>query len=105
VDSFTKKYSNLPTAISVTADICMTIYLEAVKSTNGDAAPDKVNAALHKIKVNTTAGTFSFRDDGLGIADMYILKVGKVSDRLDWSVVDKYSQHRWTCQGSNRKRA
>ncbi len=92
VDDFTKKYQMVPIATSVVADVALSMYFEAVKTTNGDTSSAKIIDALHKVKVDTPAGTFSFTPDGLGIGDMYILKVVKVTDRYDWGVLDKYSQ-------------
>ena len=92
VENFMKKYHSVPTAEGVSADVALTLYVEAVKATGGDTTSAKIIEALKKIKVDTPAGTFSFRSDGLGIGDIYIMKVTKLPDRLDWAVVDKYSQ-------------
>jgi branched-chain amino acid transport system substrate-binding protein len=93
VNNFVKKYNMIPTAISLSADIGLNIYLEAVKTTGGDTTFAKIMDALHKNKVVTPAGTFSFTPEGLGIGDMYILKVIKTPDgRYDFSVIDKYPQ-------------
>lgn len=92
VDDFMKKYQMVPIATSVVADVAMSQYFEALKTTNGDATPAKIIDALHKIKVTTPAGVFSYTSDNLGVGDQYILKVVKVQDRYDWGVLDKYSQ-------------
>jgi hypothetical protein len=87
-----KKYNSVPTAEGISADVALTLYVEAVKATGGDTSSAKIIEALKKVKVNTPAGAFSFRSDGLGIGDLYIMKVTKLPDRLDWAVADKYSQ-------------
>lgn len=92
VQNFMKKTHAVPTAEGVSADVALTMYIEAVKATGGDTSSAKIIEALKKIKVDTPAGVYSFRSDGLGIGDMYIMKVTQLPDRLDWEVVDKYSQ-------------
>ncbi len=92
VEAYAKKYGTPPMAEGVSADVCLTLYLEAVKATNGDTSFSKISEALHKVKVETPAGTYSFTSEGLGIGDLYIIQVNKLPDRLDWAVVDKYSQ-------------
>jgi branched-chain amino acid transport system substrate-binding protein len=92
VEAYIKKYNSPPMAEGLSADVCMTLYLEALKTTGGDPTFTKVSDALHKNKVETPGGTYSFGPDGMGIGDLYIVKVTKLPDRLDWAVIDKYSQ-------------
>jgi branched-chain amino acid transport system substrate-binding protein len=94
VANFNQKYgADKLSSMSVGSDICLSFYLEAVKATNGDTSPAKINEALHKAKVNTQAGTFSFTPAGLGIGDLYMLKAVKVSTGVyGWSPFDKYAQ-------------
>jgi branched-chain amino acid transport system substrate-binding protein len=92
VQNFMKKYNSVPTAEGISADVALTLYVEAVKATGGDTSSAKITEALKKVKVETPAGVFSFRSDGLCIGDLYIMKVTKLPDRLDWAVSDKYSQ-------------
>jgi ABC-type branched-subunit amino acid transport system substrate-binding protein len=92
VENFTKKYGFVPTSLSVISDVALSVYLEAVKATNGDTSSAKINEALLKVKAVTPAGTFSFMPNGLGVADLYITKVVKTPDRYDWGVIEKYSQ-------------
>jgi ABC-type branched-subunit amino acid transport system substrate-binding protein len=92
VEAYSKKYNAVPMAEGISADVCMTMYLAALKATDGDSSSAKINAALLKVKVETPAGTYSFNPNGLGIGDLYIIKVTKLADRLDWAVADKYSQ-------------
>ena len=92
VDAMSKKYNVLPDAQVVSAEVALTMYLEAVKATNGDTSPAKVNEALRKLKVSTPAGSFSFTPEGLGVGDLYIMQTTKTPDRFDWKVVDTYSQ-------------
>jgi branched-chain amino acid transport system substrate-binding protein len=92
VDDFMKKYNMIPIATSIVADVSMSLYFEAVKSLNGDSTPAKTVEALKKVKTDTLAGTYSFTPNGLGIGDVYVLKVVKVPDRYDWSMIDRFSQ-------------
>jgi ABC-type branched-subunit amino acid transport system substrate-binding protein len=92
VEAMFKKYQRLPDAQVLSAEVALTMYLEALKATGGDTTPAKVNEALRKVKVNTPAGTFSFTPQGLGIGDAYIMQVIKTTDRYDWKVIDTYSQ-------------
>jgi branched-chain amino acid transport system substrate-binding protein len=93
VAAFTKKYDpNLLMDQGVSADICLDVYLDALKATNGDATPAKVIEALHKVKTDTPAGITSFNTDGLGIANYYIQQVAKTNDVLGWKVIQTYSQ-------------
>lgn len=93
VTDFTAKKNLTPTAQVACADLSVTLFLEAVKATGGDTSYSKINDALHKVKVTTPAGTFSFASNGLGIGDLYITKVVKTADgAFLWGVVDKVSQ-------------
>jgi branched-chain amino acid transport system substrate-binding protein len=91
-DMRTKK-NIIPSAQGSCADVCVSFYLEAVKATGGDTSYAKINEALHKVKVTTPAGNFSFAANNLGIGDQYVTKVIKLPDgTLTWGVVDKFSQ-------------
>jgi branched-chain amino acid transport system substrate-binding protein len=90
--NFTKKYNLIPNAQSLMGDVALSCYVEAVKATNGDTSSARINTALHNIKAPTPAGPWSFRSDGLGIADLYITKVSKTADRIDWNVIETYKQ-------------
>jgi len=93
VSAFTQKYDpNLLMDQGVSADVCLMVYLDALKATGGDASPAKINEALHKVKTETPAGIVSFTPEGLGIADYYIQQVTKTGDKLGWKVVDSYMQ-------------
>jgi len=92
VDAFVERYGFAPPAESLGGDVGLTMYLEAVKATGGDITPEKIFEALHKIKVDTPAGTISYTPEGLGIADFYICEVTKIGDRYAWEVIKKISQ-------------
>jgi branched-chain amino acid transport system substrate-binding protein len=93
VADFNAKKGMVPSASASCADLTLTLYLEAVKATGGDTSFDKINSALHKVKVTTPAGTFSFAPNGLGIGDLYITKVLKTPEGvLNWGVQDTVSQ-------------
>lgn len=92
VDGMSKEKNLVPSGEAACADLVLTMYLEAVKSTSGDTSPIKIIDALHKIKVSAPAGTFSFTPEGLGIGDLYVMQVVKVTGGYNWKVIDKYSQ-------------
>jgi branched-chain amino acid transport system substrate-binding protein len=94
VENFTKKYGLAAlTTISLSADVCLTLYLEAVKTTGGNTSLAKINEALHSIKIETPSGTLSITPNGLGKGDLYILKASKLDNgSYAWTVMDKLSQ-------------
>jgi branched-chain amino acid transport system substrate-binding protein len=93
VADFSAKKNLIPSAQGSCADVCTIFYLEAVKATGGDTSYDKINEALHKIKITAPAGMFSFAANNLGIGDQYVTKVTKTpSGALIWGVIDKFSQ-------------
>jgi branched-chain amino acid transport system substrate-binding protein len=91
VADYQKKAGNFPTIPAAAVDQALLIYLEAVKATNGDTSPAKINDALHKIKVDTLAGPVSFTPQGMGIGNLYMAQSIKSADRIDWKVLDQYS--------------
>ena len=68
------------------------MFLEAVKIAGGDTSHEAIIDALHKVKVDTPAGTFSYTSEGLGIGDLSIQKVIKIGDRYAWEPIYKFSQ-------------
>lgn len=93
VADFQKKNNGaVPSNQGVGADVGLQEYLAALKATGGDTTPAKINAALHNVKVDTEAGTFSFSSNGLGIGNYYIAQVVKLADRYDWKVIQTYGQ-------------
>jgi branched-chain amino acid transport system substrate-binding protein len=92
VADYLQKKGSVPTTQGGATDQALLIFLEAVKMTGGDTTPAKLNEAIHKVKIDTPAGTVSFTPQGLGIGDLYIAKSTKVEDRLDWLPIDEYKQ-------------
>jgi branched-chain amino acid transport system substrate-binding protein len=92
VADFQKKMGSIPQPQAAGTDMALLVYLEAVKATNGDTSPAKINEAIHKVKLDTPAGTVSFTPQGMGIGDLYMATSVKLPDRVDWKPLDKYSQ-------------
>ena len=92
VADYIQKKGSVPTTQGGAMDQACQIFLEAVKMTNGDTTPAKLNEAIHKVKIETPAGLVSFTPQGLGIGDLYIAKSTKVEDRLDWLPIYDYKQ-------------
>jgi branched-chain amino acid transport system substrate-binding protein len=90
VVAYTKDVGYVPTIQAAATDQSLLAYLEAVKATNGDTTPAKINAALRKISIDTPAGPISFTASGMGIGNLYIAKSVRVGDRIDWQVLDSY---------------
>jgi branched-chain amino acid transport system substrate-binding protein len=82
-----------PESEFTSAYIAISLFLEAVKQTNGDTSHAAINAAMQKVKLDTPGGVFSFTTNGLGVGDMNVQQVVKVADGgYDWKNVKPYSQ-------------
>ena len=93
VADYAKKMNgNLPTTQGGAMDQSLLIYLEAVKATGGDTSPDKINAAIRKISMDTPAGHIAFTPQGMGIGDLYIAQSVQLADRIDWKPIFDYKQ-------------
>ncbi len=92
VDTFVKKYGEYPTTNAVAAYDQMGFLLEALKATNGDTRPDVLNPALKKVKLTLGAGVTQYREDGIAMGDMSIVKVEKVEGKHAWVPIKKFSQ-------------
>lgn len=92
VDAFVKKVGTHPRTEGASSYIATTMFLEAVKIAGGDTSHEAIIDALHKVKVDTPAGTFSYTSEGLGIGDLFIQKVIKIGDRYAWEPIYKFSQ-------------
>ncbi len=66
--------------------------LEALKATNGDTSPKKLNDALRGMKIQTPWGKLSFNDRGISIGNVYVTKVVNDGTRYKLQVVKKYEQ-------------
>lgn len=69
-----------------------TVFLEAVKATNGDTSHEKIIEALKNINVDTPEGKISFGPNGVGIGDELIVKITKTGNRYDKEVLKTYPQ-------------
>jgi branched-chain amino acid transport system substrate-binding protein len=87
-----KNATNLLQEQSLSGIIAMSMYIEALKATNGDSSPAKIIPALHNVKVTTPQGVCSVTADGLGVGDLYMMKVAKVGENYTWTLLDKSSQ-------------
>jgi branched-chain amino acid transport system substrate-binding protein len=92
VNDFQQKMGSIPQPQAAGMDMALLVLFEALKATKGDVSPAALNAAIHKVKMDTPAGTISFTSKGLGIGDLYIATSVKLADRIDWKPMDKYSQ-------------
>jgi branched-chain amino acid transport system substrate-binding protein len=94
IAAFSKKYDpGILIEQGMAGEVSYDMFLAAVKSTNGDTTPAKVNDALHKVKADTPAGTYSFNADGLAVGDLYIFEVVKLPNgTYDYGVKFKYPQ-------------
>jgi branched-chain amino acid transport system substrate-binding protein len=92
MDAFQKKVGKRPETEATSAYIAISIFLEAVKISNGDTSPKAIIDALHKIKLDTPAGTFSYSPAGLGIGNLYIQQIVKENGQYGWKNIQTYSQ-------------
>jgi branched-chain amino acid transport system substrate-binding protein len=90
VDAYSKKYQSVPTGGSAGGYIAVTMFLEAVKATNGDTSHDAIISALHNLRIDTPAGVRSYDEKGLGKGNLYIAKVVKLGDGYAWEPVFAY---------------
>lgn len=91
VDAYKEKYGIYPRGESAGGYIAMLLYLEAVKATGGDTTRGLILDALKQLAVDTPAGPRSFTPGGVGVGNLYIMKVIKIGDRYCWDVIYTYS--------------
>jgi branched-chain amino acid transport system substrate-binding protein len=92
IEAFKTKTGKYPETEHTSAYIAMSIFLEAVKLAKGDTSHDAIIKALHKVKLNTPAGTFSYNADGVGIGNFYIQKINKIDGQYGWQPIKTYNQ-------------
>jgi branched-chain amino acid transport system substrate-binding protein len=92
VSAYQKKNGTVPTTQAAAIDQALLIALEAIKNTKGDTTPAVLNDAIHKVKLDTPVGSVSYNPQGMGIGDQYIVQSVKLTDRIDWKVLDEYKQ-------------
>jgi len=64
--------------------------LEAIKATDGDTSPEALKKALYNMKLDTPWGPVSFRDNGIGIGNAYILQVAEIDGKIGFKQLKKY---------------
>ena len=87
-----QKNGDLPTTQGGASDEALLVYLAAVQATGGDTSPAAINAAIHKVSIDTPAGHIAFTPTGMGIGDLYIAQSVQLPDRIDWKPIDDYKQ-------------
>ncbi len=92
LDAFQKKVGKRAETEATSAYIAISIFLEAVKISGGDTSPKAIIDALHKIKLDTPAGVFSYTPAGLGIGNLYIQQIVKENGQYGWKNIETYSQ-------------
>lgn len=70
----------------------VSIFLEAVKSTNGDTTPEVINPAIRNVSVDTPEGRISYTSENVGIGDTHIMEIVKVGDRYEEEILKTYEQ-------------
>ena len=68
------------------------VALEALKATNGDTSPKKLNDAIRALKIETPWGKLSFNDRGISIGNAYIARVVNDGGHNKLHVVKTYEQ-------------
>lgn len=67
------------------------ILLEAIRATGGDAEPGKLRNAILNLNLKSSIiGPLRFTPEGLGIHNMYIVKVVKIEGEYAWEVAHTY---------------
>ena len=86
-----KKHNQRPADSAIVGGYINTqVVIEALKATQGDTDPEKIKAAILKLKIETPAGPLRFGANRLGIHNIYICKVAKVGSEYAWQVVQTY---------------
>ena len=68
------------------------VALEALKATNGDTSPNKLNDAIRALKLETPWGKMSFNDRGIAIGNSYVTKVVNDGGHYKLQVLKAYEQ-------------
>lgn len=72
------------------AYIGMTIILEGLKATEGDARLEVLRPAIINLKLDTIAGPVAFSKNGFAIGDRYIAEIVKVDGKYAWKPIRTY---------------
>jgi branched-chain amino acid transport system substrate-binding protein len=92
VDAWVKEKGSLPNFMQVSGYVAATLFLEAVNETDGDVAHDRIIEALRGLKVDTPRGKVSFTEDGMGIGDLYVVRVTKADGEYRYEILKVYEQ-------------
>jgi len=85
VEKYRAAYNAYPGAASQVAYLGATMYLAALKATNGDTSGEKITQALLNLKdLTNPGGTVSMGPGRIAIHDQWIFEVGRVGDRYAW---------------------
>lgn len=85
VEKYRAAYDAYPGPAAQVAYLGATMYLSALKATNGDTAGDKVTEAMLNISDLThPGGTVSMGPGRIAIRDQWIFEVGRVGERYAW---------------------
>jgi len=95
VDEYVKKWGEQPVTDSFGGYTAISLFLEAVKATNGDTSPLAIKNAMQKITFNTLTGPYTMSAAGdafIGTGNFYIVKSVKIGDRYCWQPIKEYDK-------------
>jgi ABC-type branched-subunit amino acid transport system substrate-binding protein len=98
-DDYFKKWKVYPVTDAWGGYTAVTLFLEAVKATNGDTSPAAIKEAMQKITIDTPSGKYKMSAESngfIGTGDLHIVKSVKIGDRYTWQPVYAYSQVRFS---------
>ncbi len=82
-----KKYGKRPTACGHGAYMATLVALEALKTTGGDTAPEKLREAILGLRVQGPIGPIRFTPEGVALHTILIVENSKVKDEYLYKVV------------------
>ena len=94
VPVFERRYGVKSEKTHFTGYEAASVALAALEATKGDTDPEKLRAAMLKLKLDTPFGTLSFTPSGVAVRDVYIVEVKKVGNEYAWVPIKKYPQVR-----------
>lgn len=92
VERYRAAYNSNPGIASQVAYLSATMYLNALKATNGDTAGDKITEAM--LALNNLAhpgGTVSMSSGRIAVHDQWIFRAERVGDRYAWVPVTSFA--------------
>jgi branched-chain amino acid transport system substrate-binding protein len=94
VSTFERRFGVKTEKTHATGYEAATIVLAALEATKGDTDPEKLRAAILKLKLDTPLGPVSFTPSGVAVRDTHIVEAKKVGDEYAWVSIKKYPQVR-----------